>query len=107
MTRFGHFLRSTSLDELPQLLHVLSGQMSLVGPRPLVPEEDALITGDHRARLSVRPGMTGVWQVGGASAIPIHEMVWLDQGYVEDWSLWLDLKLLAATTAHVVMRRGM
>jgi lipopolysaccharide/colanic/teichoic acid biosynthesis glycosyltransferase len=106
VTRFGRFLRSTSLDELPQLFHVLTGKMSLVGPRPLVPDEDAKIQGEYRRRLEIRPGMTGVWQVQGASEIPIREMVRLDLAYVRDWSLWGDLKLLAGTAAHVVQRRG-
>jgi lipopolysaccharide/colanic/teichoic acid biosynthesis glycosyltransferase len=105
-TRIGRWLRATSLDELPQLVHVVTGRMSLVGPRPLVPEEDALITGDYRRRLSMRPGMTGVWQVAGASSIPIDQMVELDRGYVEQWSLWLDCKLLLQTASHVVLRRG-
>ncbi len=107
VTQVGRWLRATSLDELPQLLHVVTGKMSLVGPRPLVPEEDARIRGAQRRRLGMRPGMTGIWQVNGASAIPIHEMVKLDGGYVDDWSLWLDAKLLAVTAAHVVMRRSM
>lgn len=106
VTRFGRFLRSTSLDELPQLFHVLTGRMSLVGPRPLVPEEDAKIQGEYRRRLEMRPGMTGIWQVQGASEIPIAEMVKLDLEYVRTWSLWGDLKLLAGTAAHVVLRRG-
>jgi lipopolysaccharide/colanic/teichoic acid biosynthesis glycosyltransferase len=106
VTRVGRFLRSSSLDELPQLLQVLSGRMSLVGPRPLVPEEDALIEGEYRRRLEVRPGMTGVWQVAGASRIPIAEMVKLDYEYVRSWSLWGDLRLLVATLPHVVRRRG-
>src|SRR5262249_42606359 len=107
VTQVGRWLRATSLDELPQLLHVVTGKMSLVGPRPLVPEEDAQITGAMRRRLQMRPGMTGVWQVNGASAIPIQEMVELDGGYVDDWSLWLDAKLLLVTAEHVVMRRSM
>jgi lipopolysaccharide/colanic/teichoic acid biosynthesis glycosyltransferase len=107
VTRVGRWLRITSLDELPQLFHVVTGRMSLVGPRPLVPEEDALITGANRRRLNTRPGMTGVWQVNGASAIPIEEMVKLDAGYVDNWSLWLDTKLLAVTAAHVVLRKSM
>jgi lipopolysaccharide/colanic/teichoic acid biosynthesis glycosyltransferase len=106
VTRIGRWLRRTSLDELPQLLDVISGRMSLVGPRPLVPEEDAQITGAHRGRLSMRPGITGVWQVNGASAIPISEMVKLDRQYVDQWSLWLDVKLLLLTASHVVHRRG-
>jgi lipopolysaccharide/colanic/teichoic acid biosynthesis glycosyltransferase len=107
VTRVGRWLRATSLDELPQLLHVLTGGMSLVGPRPLVPEEDARITGAYRTRLQMRPGMTGVWQVAGASSIPIQEMVVLDSGYVRDWSLWLDVKLLAETAGHVIRRKGL
>jgi lipopolysaccharide/colanic/teichoic acid biosynthesis glycosyltransferase len=80
--------------------------MSLVGPRPLIPQEDSQITGAHRGRLSIRPGMTGVWQVNGASAIPISEMVKLDRDYIDQWSLWLDVKLLLLTASHVVHRRG-
>ncbi len=106
VTRFGRFLRSTSLDELPQLLHVLTGKMSLVGPRPLVPEEDERIEGAQRSRLTMRPGMTGVWQVAGASRIPLSEMAVLDAEYVENWSPWGDLKLLFGTVPHVVRRRG-
>ena len=107
VTRVGRWLRATSLDELPQLLHAVTGKMSLVGPRPLVPEEDARITGANRRRLQMRPGMTGVWQVNGASSIPINEMVVLDRYYLEDWSLWLDCRLLAQTASHVLLRRGL
>jgi lipopolysaccharide/colanic/teichoic acid biosynthesis glycosyltransferase len=107
VTRVGRWLRATSLDELPQLLHVVSGRMSLVGPRPLVPEEDAQIAGADRRRLSMRPGMTGAWQVGGDRSISIHQMVELDMGYVDDWSLWRDVKLLAETATHVALRRGL
>jgi lipopolysaccharide/colanic/teichoic acid biosynthesis glycosyltransferase len=106
ITRVGARLRAISLDELPQLLNVVTGRMSLVGPRPLVPEEDAMIVGDDRLRLAIRPGMTGVWQVGGASTIPIRTMVVLDRGYLEAWSLWLDLKLLLKTAQLVALRRG-
>ncbi|HEY1237982.1 MAG TPA: sugar transferase [Solirubrobacterales bacterium] len=106
LTRVGRWLRRTSIDELPQLLEVISGRMSLVGPRPLVPEEDRLITGSDRGRLAMRPGMTGLWQVSGASAIPISEMVKLDKEYIDQWSLWFDLKLLLRTASHVAHRRG-
>lgn len=106
ITRFGRFLRATSLDELPQLIHVISGRMSLVGPRPLIPEEDALIQGEFRCRLQMRPGMTGAWQVAGASQIPIARMAELDAEYVATWSPLLDLKLLVGTVPHVVFRRG-
>jgi lipopolysaccharide/colanic/teichoic acid biosynthesis glycosyltransferase len=106
ITSVGGWLRATCLDELPQLIDVLTGRMSLVGPRPLVPEEDALITGKDRRRLGMRPGMTGVWQIGGASAIPISEMVVLDRGYLEGWSLWLDVKILLLTARWVILRKG-
>jgi lipopolysaccharide/colanic/teichoic acid biosynthesis glycosyltransferase len=81
--------------------------MSLVGPRPLVPEEDAMIDGRYRRRLEMRPGMTGRWQVAGASRIPMSEMIVLDYDYVRDWSLFGDLKLLVGTLPHVILRRGM
>ena len=106
VTRIGRFLRRTSLDELPQLLHVLTGRMSLVGPRPLVPEEDVLINGKARQRLQMRPGMTGVWQVSGASTVPIRDMVVLDREYIENWSLWLDFKIVLRTAALVLQLRG-
>jgi lipopolysaccharide/colanic/teichoic acid biosynthesis glycosyltransferase len=106
ITGVGGWLRATCVDELPQLLNVIAGRMSLVGPRPLVPNEDALIVGDDRCRLAMRPGMTGVWQVGGASAIPIRRMVVLDRDYLERWSLWLDLKLLLKTAQVVILRKG-
>jgi lipopolysaccharide/colanic/teichoic acid biosynthesis glycosyltransferase len=106
VTGVGRRLRATWLDELPQLLQVVTGKMSLVGPRPLVPEEDAQIEEDHRRRHTMRPGMTGAWQVGGAWSIPIDEMAALDCDYVDDWSLWLDLKILVRTAWNVVRRRG-
>jgi lipopolysaccharide/colanic/teichoic acid biosynthesis glycosyltransferase len=107
VTRFGRFLRSTCLDELPQLVHVVSGKMSLVGPRPLVPEEDAKLGDIRDGRLSVRPGMTGAWQVSGASQIPLHEMAALDHEYIRRWSIWADIKLLAGTAVLVLARRGL
>jgi exopolysaccharide biosynthesis polyprenyl glycosylphosphotransferase len=106
-TRLGRLLRPTSLDELPQLFNVLRGQMSLVGPRPLIAEEDDTIAGWHRRRLCVRPGMTGVWQVMGSARVPLSEMVELDNLYVLSWSPWLDLKILLRTVAFVVARKGM
>jgi exopolysaccharide biosynthesis polyprenyl glycosylphosphotransferase len=107
VTRIGRFLRRTSLDELPQLLNVLRGEMSLVGPRPLVPEEDGVIAGWHRRRLYMRPGMTGVWQVMGSARVPMHEMVELDNLYVLSWSPWLDVKILLRTLDFVLGRRGL
>jgi exopolysaccharide biosynthesis polyprenyl glycosylphosphotransferase len=107
ITRVGRFLRRTSLDELPQLFNVLSGDMSLVGPRPLVPDEDALIEGWKRRRLAVKPGMTGLWQVFGSSRIPMSEMVKIDYMYGANWSIWLDIKVLLRTVPYVLRRRGL
>ena len=104
VTRVGRFLRRTNLDELPQLFNVLRGEMSLVGPRPLIPEEDANIAGRYRRRLDLRPGMTGHWQVLGSSKVPLDEMVKLDYMYVSNWSLWGDLVLIARTIPLVARR---
>ena len=106
ITRVGKLLRTTSLDELPQVINVLKGDMSLVGPRPLVPDEDALIEGWRRRRLAVKPGMTGLWQIFGSSRIPLHEMVKIDYIYGANWSLWLDLRILLRTVPYVLSRRG-
>jgi lipopolysaccharide/colanic/teichoic acid biosynthesis glycosyltransferase len=97
VTRVGAFLRRYSLDELPQLFNVLRGEMTLVGPRPLILEEDRLVETWGRRRLSLKPGMTGLWQVLGSSAIEFEEMVKLDYLYVTNWSLWSDLRLLLRT----------
>ena len=96
VTRVGRFLRATSLDELPQLLNVVRGEMSLVGPRPLVLDEDAQVVGLDRSRLHLTPGMTGPWQILG-TRVPMQEMVAIDYLYVANWSMWLDLQ---AFTAH-------
>jgi exopolysaccharide biosynthesis polyprenyl glycosylphosphotransferase len=106
ITRVGRFLRSTALDELPQLFNVLRGQMSLVGPRPLVLDEDQHVRGWYRRRLSLTPGMTGDWQVFGAARIPLHEMVTIDYLYVSNWSLWADVKIMLRTIPFIVHRRG-
>jgi lipopolysaccharide/colanic/teichoic acid biosynthesis glycosyltransferase len=99
-------LRRWSLDELPQLINVLFGQMSLVGPRPALPEEAAKY-GDHvRRRLAVRPGMTGLWQIHGRSDLPWEEAVRLDLRYVENWSLALDLLILWKTLPAVSRGHG-
>jgi lipopolysaccharide/colanic/teichoic acid biosynthesis glycosyltransferase len=105
-TRIGKLLRRSSLDELPQLINVLKGEMSLVGPRPLVADEDELIEGHHRDRLQLTPGMTGLWQVLGPPRPPLTEMVKADYLYATDWSLWNDTKILLRTLSHVFARRG-
>lgn len=107
VTRVGRILRKTSLDEMPQLFNVLRGDMSLVGPRPLVVEEDSLIEGLHRHRLLVPPGMTGLWQIFGSARIPLHEMTKIDYLYGANWSLWGDIKILLRTVPIVFTRRGM
>jgi exopolysaccharide biosynthesis polyprenyl glycosylphosphotransferase len=107
ITRVGRWLRRTSLDELPQLINVLRGEMSLVGPRPLVVDEDSKIQGRHRRRLQLTPGMTGDWQILGSSRIPLHEMVKIDYLYVTNWSVWNDVKILARTVVYVFSARGM
>jgi len=107
ITRVGAFLRRTSLDELPQLLNVLRGDMALVGPRPLVLDEDSMIEGWQRSRLVFPPGMTGPWQVFGSARIPLNEMVKIDYLYGANWSLWLDVKILFRTVSFVFGRRGL
>ncbi|MFT4049433.1 MAG: sugar transferase [Solirubrobacterales bacterium] len=107
ITRVGSFIRKTSIDELPQLINVLRGDMSLVGPRPLVPEEDEAISGWYRRRSQITPGITGVWQLLGSVRIPLEEMAKLDYMYVANWSLWSDIKILIRTVGHVIGRRGL
>jgi exopolysaccharide biosynthesis polyprenyl glycosylphosphotransferase len=107
VTRVGRLLRATSLDELPQLLNVVRGDMSLVGPRPLVVDEDAQITGWDRRRLHLTPGITGLWQIAGTGRVPLAEMVKIDYLYVAGWSLWLDVRILLRTIPYVLGGRGM
>jgi exopolysaccharide biosynthesis polyprenyl glycosylphosphotransferase len=106
-TRVGRLLRKSALDELPQLLNIVRGEMSLVGPRPLVIEEDRHIEGWHRRRLELMPGMTGPWQILGPARVPLKEMVAIDYLYVANWSLWTDIKILLRTVPHVLGRRGL
>jgi exopolysaccharide biosynthesis polyprenyl glycosylphosphotransferase len=106
VTRVGRLLRRFSLDELPQLVNVLLGHMSLVGPRPPLPEEVERYPSDMRRRLAVRPGLTGLWQVSGRSDLPFDEAVKLDLRYVENWSFSLDLVILLRTLAAVCRASG-
>ena len=106
ITRVGRSLRRASLDELPQLFNVWRGEMSLVGPRPLVLDEDAQVRGLDRARLHLTPGMTGPWQVLGSTRVPMREMVVIDYLYAANWSLWSDMKILLRTIPHMVSGRG-
>ena len=106
VTRVGAFLRRTSLDELPQLLNVLRGEMSLVGPRPFVVHEADQITGWGRRRLDLTPGITGLWQVVGRNDVPFEEMIKLDYLYVTGWSPWWDLRILFRTVPAVLRRKG-
>jgi exopolysaccharide biosynthesis polyprenyl glycosylphosphotransferase len=105
-TSIGGFLRRRSLDELPQLFNVLKGDMSLVGPRPLIVDEDRLFSGWQRRRHQVAPGITGPWQIQGSSRVPLSDMVILDYIYAANWSLWLDAKILVRTVAYVLSRRS-
>jgi lipopolysaccharide/colanic/teichoic acid biosynthesis glycosyltransferase len=106
LTRVGRILRRYSLDELPQLVNVLRGEMSLVGARPFIPEEDRLIGCWRRDRLELRPGMTGEWQLQGPVRAGLGEMIELDCRYVRTWSPLGDLKLLGRTAMHVCAGRG-
>lgn len=105
-TRVGRWLRRTSLDELPQLWNVLRGDMSLVGPRPPVPNEVAQYQDWHKRRFDVPPGVTGLWQVSGRSELTFDEMVMLDLYYIENWSPWLDMWILLKTIPALVTARG-
>jgi lipopolysaccharide/colanic/teichoic acid biosynthesis glycosyltransferase len=106
VTPIGLLLRRWSLDELPQLWNVIRGDMSLVGPRPMLPEIDEHILGWQRRRLDLTPGLTGFWQVLGRTSIPFEEMLKLDYLYVTNWSLWQDVRLLLRTVPAVLRRRG-
>lgn len=106
VTWIGSFLRRTSLDELPQLWCILKGDMSLVGPRPPLPQEVSTYSLEERARLDTVPGLTGIWQVSGRSDIPFDRQVKLDVQYIQSQSFWLDVKILVKTIPAVILGRG-
>jgi lipopolysaccharide/colanic/teichoic acid biosynthesis glycosyltransferase len=106
VTRVGRFLRRASLDEVPQLVNVLRGEMSLVGPRPPIPYEVELYGVRERQRLTVLPGLTGLWQVSGRSLLSFQEMIDLDLAYIQHWSIWLDLRILLWTPLVVIAGLG-
>jgi len=107
VTRIGKYLRATSLDELPQLFHVLSGNMSLVGPRPVTQEEiDTYYREAAELCFSVPPGITGLWQVTGRSGTTYEYRVGLDSWYVRNWNVWLDMVILFKTVGVVIKREG-
>jgi len=106
VTRMGRFIRKLSLDELPQLINVITGSMSLVGPRPHIPEEVKRYSIKHFKKLEVLPGMTGVCQVSGRNDLSYREMVKLDLYYVDNWSIWMDLSILVMTVPAIFLRKG-
>ena len=106
VTRVGKWLRRTSIDELPQLINVIRGEMSIVGPRPGTPEEVAQYEPWQMQRISVLPGITGLWQVSGRSDVPFEEMVLLDIFYIENWSLDLEIRILLQTIPYVLLGHG-
>ncbi len=106
VTRVGRLLRRFSIDEVPQVLNVLRGEMSLVGPRPLPLRDYELLEAWHRKRYLVLPGMTGLWQIAGRSSLGFDDLVRLDFYYLEHWSIWLDISILLKTIPAVLARRG-
>ena len=107
ITKVGHFIRKTSLDEFPQFWNVLNGSMSLVGTRPILPDELEQYELHHRARIAIKPGITGMWQVSGRSDITdFEEIVRLDTEYISEWNIGLDIKILFKTVLAVIKRDG-
>jgi lipopolysaccharide/colanic/teichoic acid biosynthesis glycosyltransferase len=106
VTRVGSILRKLSIDELPQLINVLKGDMSLVGPRPPLLSEVDLYDWSDRRRLSIRPGITCLWQISGRNELTFEEWMILDRKYIDNWSIWLDLKILLMTIPVVLFGKG-
>jgi lipopolysaccharide/colanic/teichoic acid biosynthesis glycosyltransferase len=106
VTRVGGVLRRLSLDEIPNVVNVLRGEMSLVGPRPLPLRDYERLEPWHRRRYNVLPGITGLWQVAGRSDLTFDDLVRLDFYYLENWSIWLDISILFRTPAAILSRRG-
>ncbi|MDO0824917.1 sugar transferase [Desulfosporosinus nitroreducens] len=106
VTAVGRFIRKTSIDELPQLFNVFKGDMSLVGPRPPLPSEVNLYNSKHRKRLAVRPGITCIWQISGRNEVDFEAWMEMDAEYVDRWSLWMDVEILAKTVPVVLLRKG-
>jgi lipopolysaccharide/colanic/teichoic acid biosynthesis glycosyltransferase len=106
ITSIGRFIRKTSIDELPQLFNVLFGQMSLVGPRPPLPSEVDQYEWLYRKRLSIKPGLTCLWQISGRNDVSFKQWMQMDREYIENWSIWLDLEILVKTVPVVLLGRG-
>jgi lipopolysaccharide/colanic/teichoic acid biosynthesis glycosyltransferase len=106
VTRLGRLLRRTCVDELPQLINIILGDMSLVGPRPYTPEEVKFFTGWRRNRFKVKPGLTGLWQISGRYEIEFDKAVLLDIYYIKHMSLWLDLKILLKTIPSIIYSKS-
>ncbi len=106
VTRFGRFLRALSLDELPQLINVIKGDMSLVGPRPLPPDESQLFEKPYTLRFNVTPGVTGAWQVSGRSQLDFQKLCHLELSYIVEWNLWQDIRILFKTLPAVLTSNG-
>jgi lipopolysaccharide/colanic/teichoic acid biosynthesis glycosyltransferase len=106
ITKFGAFLRASSLDELPQLFNVFKGDLSLVGPRPILPQEARLASGRTSLLHSVKSGVTGIWQVSGRSELSFEERIELELFYAQNWTFWLDIKILFRTIGVVLRKKG-